>query len=400
MDSLTPMAVPLGGKAKNQPGYQCCTRCVTDTTDPDITFDEHGVCNHCLRYDRIVAERTFVNNAERDAALSHVVSQIKSSGVGRDYDCVIGVSGGVDSTYVAYLVKQLGLRPLAVHMDNGWNSELAVSNIQKTLDVLGIDLYTEVLDWDEFRDLQLAFLKASTPDSEAPTDHAIEAVLTRTARIHGLKYIIGGSNIRTEATLPRAWSQGLRDWKYIRSVHQRFGSVPLDSFPHLTLIDIIRNTISNRVDFFNILNSTDYNKKNVMSILEKDLGWIYYGGKHYESVYTRFFQAFILPAKFKFDKRKGHLSTLICSNEITKSEALQILKDDTAPRQMLEDDLVFAVKKLGLTLAQFDQIMHLPPKTIRDYPAYENSMSHEALRQIYRIPRHLKSIIRNHSMPS
>lgn len=184
-----------------------CTRCIMDTTDPDIVFDNDGVCSHCHRYDRVSMQR-LIPTEQRTARLEALVSEIKAAGAGKDYDCVIGVSGGVDSTYVAYVVKNLGLRPLAIHLDNGWNSELAVANIQKTLDVLGIDLHTHVIDWEEFRDLQLSFLKASTPDGEVPTDHAIFALLYEMANKYGLKYVITGTNIVSEAILPEKWGYG------------------------------------------------------------------------------------------------------------------------------------------------------------------------------------------------
>ncbi|MBE2187354.1 MAG: N-acetyl sugar amidotransferase [Rhodothermales bacterium] len=382
---------PPGVIEDGAPGFRRCARCVMDTTDPNIVFDEKGECNHCRAYDWKV--RAVLGTAEQRAdRLKKQVAAIKVAGEGKEYDCVIGVSGGVDSTYVAYLVKQLGLRPLAVHMDNGWNSELAVSNIQKTLDTLGIDLYTEVLDWDEFRDLQLSFLKASTPDSEIPTDHAITAVLMHVAKQHGVRYIINGSNVRTEAILASAWSQGIRDWKYIRSVHKRFGSVPLESFPHFTLWDFVRESLMPSITSYSILNDIEYSKTEAMRVLEQELGWKYYGGKHYESIYTRFFQAFILPAKFKADKRKMHLSTLICSDEITREAALEALAKPTADQAMLEEDFVFTVKKLGVTPEEFEQILRLPPKTIKNYPAYENSIGHDLLRLVYRAPRYIRSL--------
>src|SRR5437588_5837065 len=186
--------------------YQICARCIMDTTDPDIRFDDKGVCNHCTSFLELAkAEQS--HNGSRERRLAEIINEIKSAGKQSEYDCIIGVSGGVDSTFVAYKVKQFGLRPLAVHLDNGWDSELAVSNIQKTLDILGIDLLTHVLDWEEFKDLQLSFLRASTPDSEVPTDHAIEAVLMQAAVSHGVRYVIGGSNVATEAIMPLAWSR-------------------------------------------------------------------------------------------------------------------------------------------------------------------------------------------------
>ena len=210
-------------KAIMENAGKTCTRCVMDTTDPDIHFDSSGECNHCRTYDEAARQR-ILTGEQGQQMLSDLVGKIKEESKGKDYDCIIGVSGGVDSSYVAYLTKKLGLRPLAVHVDNGWDSELAVSNIKETLTRLGIDLHTEVLDWEEFKDLQLAFLKASVPDVEVPTDHTISAVLYEVASREGVKYIISGGNVSTEGVLPARWAYGLRDWKYIKGLHRQFGN--------------------------------------------------------------------------------------------------------------------------------------------------------------------------------
>lgn len=351
--------------------YRMCTRCVMDTSDPEITFDESGVCNHCYTYDRLVREYIVDGEAGRKR-LQSLVADIKHAGQGKQYDCLIGVSGGVDSTYVACLVKQLGLRPLAVHLDNGWDSELAVKNIEETLKRLDIDLYTEVLDWDEFRDLQAAFLKASTPDSEIPTDHAIVAILGNMAAKLGIKYILIGNNVRTETHLPRAWSQGHFDWRYIREVHRRFGTRSLKTFPHFGFFTYyLRMLTQRRVA---ILDYVDYTKKEALRVLQEELGWRYYGGKHYESIYTRFYQGYILPEKFSFDKRRCHLSSLICSGEMTREQALDELKIPTYSPSMQEEDREYISKKLGFTDEEFTAIMNAPKKNYWDYPSYGQFM--------------------------
>ena len=202
-----------------------CTRCVmSNDSDFSIIFDENGVCSHCLRYDSLVTSRVF-EGKKGEEKLNRLVEQIKKAGQGKKYDCIVGVSGGVDSTYVAYLTKKLGLRPLAVHFDNGWNSSLAVENIQKTLDKLDIDLDTYVIDWDEFSDLQIAFLKASVPDGEIPTDHGIDALMWQKAAEHGVKYILSGMNFATESISVTDWSYGHSDWRYIKNIHQMYGNV-------------------------------------------------------------------------------------------------------------------------------------------------------------------------------
>ncbi|MCJ7463931.1 MAG: N-acetyl sugar amidotransferase [Thermoplasmata archaeon] len=338
-----------------------------DTSDPDIRFDGDGVCNHCHTYDETVKREVFVGEQGR-RLLEDLVVKVKKDGAGKQYDCMIGVSGGVDSTFVAYKVKQLGLRPLAVHLDNGWDSELAVNNIHKTLEKLGIDLYTHVIDWEEFKDLQLAFLKASTPDSEIPTDHAIVSLLYQTADRLRIKYVITGYTARTEGIGTPAWSQGYYDWKYIESLHRQFGTVPLRTFPHMTRKEWLR--FRRKQVWIHILDYVDYVKKDAIKILEHELGWQYYGGKHYESIYTRFFQGYILPRKFGYDKRKFHFSSLICSGEMTREEALEELKKPPYPLEMQEADKTYVVKKLGITEEEFERIMNLPKKTIYDYPSH------------------------------
>mgnify|MGYP006292821515 FL=1 len=352
-----------------------------DTSDPDIVFDNNGVSNHVKHYDSMVEQRV-PPKAEADKVLESIIKEIKNEGKGKKYDCIIGVSGGVDSTYTAYLVKKMGLRPLAVHLDNGWNSELAVSNIQKVLEVLNIDLYTMVLDWEEFKDLQLSFLKASTPDGEIPTDHAIMSCLYRSAKKFGVKYIISGTNIKTEGILAKSWAQGHLDWKYIKSVHKKYGNKRLKSFPKITYLKLFDYIILKRIKKVNLLDYVDYNKKRAMKVLEDELGWVYYGGKHYESVYTRFYQGYILPNKFNIDKRRGHLSTLICSGEITREEALDEIRKDPYPNEEMKNtDKEFVLKKLDLSEDCFAQIMAEPIKQYSDYPNNEKLVS--TLRDIY-----------------
>lgn len=360
-------AISPAGEGGRTTAPRTCARCVMDTSDPDIQFDANEVCNHCHAYDAAVASRVFTGQ-EATRLLEELVDRIRKQGAGKPYDCVIGVSGGVDSTFVAYKVKQLGLRPLAVHLDNGWDSELAVKNIENTLKRLNIDLHTRVLDWEEFKDLQLAFLRASTPDSEIPTDHAIVSELYKTAARIGVRYIVAGVNVRTESHLPVAWSTGHLDWRYIRGLHRRFGTRPLRGFPHLTLFDFYRYRFS--YHWIDILNYLDYNKSEAKRILERELGWRDYGGKHYESIYTRFYQGYILPRKFGYDKRRVHLSSLICSGEITREAALEALKEEPYPVDLQQSDLEYVAKKFGLTREEFDEIMRLPRKSFWDYPSY------------------------------
>jgi N-acetyl sugar amidotransferase len=347
--------------------YQACPRCIMDTVaDRSIVFDEAGVCHHCRRYDSMLSTRVICGAAGR-AVLSGLVENMKKAGRGRDYDCLIGVSGGVDSTYVAWLVTKLGLRPLAVHLDNGWNSELAVKNIERVLSKLGIDLYTYVIDWEEFRDLQISFLKASTPDGEIPSDHAIFALLWREAVKRGIKYIVSGMNFTTESIYVPDWAYGHSDWRYVKDVHRRFGSARLCTYPHFSLSYLLYANLVRRVRTVSILNNINYDKKEAMRVLQEELGWQYYGGKHHESVYTRFYQGYVLPKKFGIDKRYGHLSDLINAGQITREQALEEIKQPPYPEAQQQEDLAYVGKKLGLRGAAFDEIMALPVKSFRDY---------------------------------
>ncbi len=353
----------------NNSTYQICTKTVMDTIgDHDISFDEGGVCNYYYEFlDKLKIRVPEETDAEKQLAI--IVDNIKKAGKGKAYDCIIGISGGVDSTYTAWLVKKMGLRPLAVHLDNGWNSELAVKNIENILNKLDIHLYTEVLDWEMFKDLQLSFLKASTPDGEIPTDHAILTILYRMAAKFDVKYIISGMNFRNEGMLPPSWARGYLDWKYISSVQKQFGTQSLQTFPHMTVFDFLYFNIVKKIRSISFINYIPFDKENAMKVIQEELGWKYYGGKHYESIYTRFYQSYILPKKFNIDKRKAHLTCLIASTgEVTREKALEILKQPPADPKLMENDKEYVIKKLRISSDEFDEIMNTPVKSILDYP--------------------------------
>lgn len=365
---------------------QACIRCIMDTaSDPSITFNAAGLCSHCVRHDELISSRVVRGDAGR-VLLEGLVAKIKEAGRGRDYDCLVGVSGGVDSTYVAYLVRKLGLRPLAIHFDNGWNSELAVSNIEKVLKRLDIDLYTYVVDWEEFRDLQLSFLKASTPDGEIPTDHGIFALLWKQAVARGIKYIISGMNFTTEAVSIPDWSYGHSDWRYVRAVHSRFGTVPLRTYPHFSLFDLAWINGVRGVRTVSILNYLEYHKAEAMELLQNELGWVYYGGKHYESIYTRFWQGYVLPRKFGIDKRFGHYSDLINAGQMTREAALSAIQEQPYPADLAAQDRRYVIKKLGLGEAEFEALMALPPRSFRNYPN-----NFEAVQRLRRFANYLRA---------
>ncbi len=360
----------IAATADKESNYRICTRCIMDTTDPDISFDAVGICSHCRRYEEIVGSESYLEK-KKPGALARLVEEIRHAGKGKRYDCIIGVSGGVDSTYAAYLTKRLGLRPLAVHLDNGWNSELAVGNIEKTLKILSIELQTHVLDWESFRDLQVAFLKASTPDSEIPTDHAIAAALYAAAAREGVRYVLSGVNTATEGGGVAAWSQGHADWRYIKGIHRRFGKRKMLVFPHYGPGRFFYYSVLRGIRFIPLLDYIDYSKEKAVTTLKHELCWKEYEAKHYESVYTRFYQGYLLPVKFGFDKRRLHLSSLIWSGQLSRTAALAELDTDHYPRTLQKEDYAFVMKKLGLDEDEFAAILKAPRKTFWDYPSYK-----------------------------
>lgn len=343
-----------------------CKNCILDyNDDPNLKIDENGVCNHCHYYYK-EAQLLLKIGVEANTLLSETIKNIKEYGKNRKYDCLIGLSGGVDSSYVAYLAAQYGLKALCVHFDNGWNSELAVKNIEGIVNKLGFDLYTYVIDWEEFKDLQLAYLRASVIDIEVLTDHAIYGSMFKIAKNNDIKYVLGGHNVVTEGILPYHWTFNKKDFINIQAIHKQYGSKKLRSFPFLDRK--MKRFISNTgVEFVNYLNWVPYIKDDVKKILIEKLGWRDYGGKHYESVWTRFYQGYILPVKFKVDKRKAHLSSLICSGQITREDALKELKNPPYDAELLKVDMEFVLKKLGLTQKEFDNIMQLPVRDHREF---------------------------------
>ena len=348
--------------------YKMCGYCVMDTAAEDIEFDIEGRCNYCRAYEER-AKREVHSDAEGRKRLDCLVAKIKKERKGKDYDCLIGLSGGTDSSMVAYIVKrELGLKPLAVHFDNGWDSELAVNNIERIVKGLNIDLYSYVVNWEEFRDLLLAFLRSSISNSEIPTDHGIVATMYRTAKKYDLKYIFSGSNIVGEAIMPAAWMYDATDWRLIKGIHREFGKHRLTTYPKMTLHDWVYYTFIKRIRFIPLLNYFDYNVQNARSLLNKEIGWRDYGDKHCESVYTRFFQNYILPIKYNMDKRKAHYSTLICSGQMTRDEALKKLNVNPYSEPRIVEDKEYVIKKLGIDVQEFDRIMSSPVRTYRDYP--------------------------------
>ena len=352
--------------------YQICSRCVMDTSDKFIVFDELGHCNHCNEFFEKTSKRIY-QGKESDKQLEEIVQKIKSKG--KKYDCLIGLSGGIDSSYVAYQCKKLGLNPLAVHLDNGWNSEEAVQNIKNICGKLEIDYQSYVLNWEEFKDLQLSFLKASIVEMEIPTDIAIPGALHKVAAENGIKYIISGGNFATEGILPESWFYNPKDSKLLNGIQKKFGTRKLKNFPTFNFKQEIYYKFVKGIRMIYLLNYLPFNKDEAMDFLKDELGWKYYGGKHYESKFTGFVQSYIQPTKFGIDYRRATYSTQICAGTATREEALEVLKKPSFNSDTIEEEKKYIAKKLDLSLEEFEEIMQRPVKTYRDYPNDEKRLT-------------------------
>lgn len=341
-----------------------------DTSDPLITFDEVGQCNHCTEFINRRIHHKY-KGEESDRQLLALVEEMKAAGRGKEFDCVIGVSGGIDSSYVGWIARKHGLRVLAVHMDNGWNSEEAVLNIRNITSRLGIEYESYVLDWEEFRDIQLAFLKASVPEAETPTDMAIPAALHKIAAKLGVKYIISGGNLATEGILPKSWHYNAKDMRYFRFITRKFGTKRVRKFPTFGFLKEFYYKIFKGIKMVYILNYTPYAKDDAMKLLEQELGWKYYGGKHYESKYTGYIQSYYLYTKFGIDYRRATLSTQICTGEVDRETAIEQLKTLPYTDERVAREREYIAKKLKITPEELDHIVALPAKWYWDYPNQE-----------------------------
>jgi N-acetyl sugar amidotransferase len=351
--------------------YQQCVRCVMDNqNDPDIVFDQSGICNHCHSFDKAMAELPV--GFEKEKELNRIINEIKAAGKNKAYDCLLGISGGVDSSYLAYICKKYELRPLIVHFDNGWNSELAVKNIENLVSKLGLQYQTIVIDWEEFKDIQLAYFKAGVVDLELPNDHAIMATMFDLAYQYKIKHIISGHNVVTEGVkLPVSWRFNKLDFRNIKDIHQRFGKVKLKTYPHLSFWKRVYYNRFLKQEFVQLLNYVDYNKQAAKNLLMEQLGWRDYGGKHYESVFTRFYQAYILPQKFNIDKRYYHYACLVQSGQMSREEALSELKLPVYPHDLLMEDKAYVCKKLEFSEQSFEAYMQAPPHHHKEYKTDE-----------------------------
>ena len=345
-----------------------------DTSDPQITFDRAGRCCHCTEFLETRARHTY-HGQESDVALDRIFENIRKAGRGKKYDCVLGVSGGADSSYLAYIIRQRGLRPLAVHMDNGWNSQKAVVNIKNVTRGLGIDYESYVLDWEEFKSLQLAFLKASVPEAETPTDVAIPAALHSVAAKHGIKHILSGGNLATEGILPKSWHYDVRDLKYFNHIYRTFGGRPLKSFPTFGYKKEIFYKVVKGMRMVYPLNFVPFIKDEAITLLKEKFDWRPYGGKHHESTYTKFIQSYYLYEKFKIDYRRATFSNQICVGEMERCQAVEQLRTIPYNEEEIDAAKQYIAKKLGIDRHEFERIMRLPAKWYWDYPNDERMLS-------------------------
>lgn len=338
-----------------------------DTSDPDIDFDNRGFCNHCRNHYR--AQISFGYGEERSSLLrEREIEEIKRQSSSRPYDCILGVSGGVDSSYAALLAKEYGLRVLLMHVDNGWNTDVSVQNISKLVSFLNFDYTSDVIDWVSFREVQLAFLKSGSVDLEMPTDIAIFASLYKAAIKHKIKYIISGANLASEGMLPLTWGyHRYKDMRYYRAIAGKGLVKSLKRIPHLSLPEEIYVRLRYRINTLYLLNYIKYNKDGAKAILESQFGWRDYGGKHHESRITGFWQGFVMPTKFGFDYRRPTLSAEICTGQITRDVALRILEEPPSMDRFTEEEFIYIAKKFGITKAELQDTLNTPPKSYKDF---------------------------------
>lgn len=349
--------------------YQICSRCVMDTSDPGIHFNDTGVCDHCVEFEHQV-KPNWHTDERGHRELKNLIVDIKRAGKKHDFDCILGLSGGVDSSFMLHMaVKEFGLRPLVFHVDGGWNSELAVHNINVMIDKLGLDLYTEVINWEEMRDFQLAWFKSGVPHIDIPQDHAFIATLYNFAAKHGIRYILNGGNISTECVrYPLEYYYYGTDMFQIRDIMKRFGTVPMKTYPfssvfrHKIYLRYIR-----RLRVVKALNYMPYNKEMALKLLEAEYGWKPYPQKHFESRFTRFFEGYWLPERFGFDVRRVQFSSLILTEQMTREEALQKLGSPSYDPVLIQQDFNYVATKLGITQQELQSYLTMPKKFYWDY---------------------------------
>ncbi|MDZ4257980.1 MAG: N-acetyl sugar amidotransferase [Gemmatimonadales bacterium] len=357
-----------------QRAYQICTNCVMDTTDSRIVFDADGVCDHCRGFFATILPHWHTDDRGR-RELDQVIDRIKLEGRGKDFDCIVGMSGGIDSSYLTYLAKEeFGLRPLVFHVDAGWNSQIAVNNIERLVDELDLDLFTSVIDWEEMRDLQLAYFKSGVPHIDTPQDHAFFATMYQFAEKHKVRHILTGANYSTECIRnPLEWMYYQSDATQLRDIHRKFGTRPLVTFP---ITSILRHKVwlryIRRIQVVRPLNHVPYLKADAMRLLEERFGWQPYPQKHFESRFTRFYESYWLPVKFGYDTRRVQYSSLIVTGQMSRNEALTRLEELPYDPDTIHHDLEFVATKLRISVADLQGFLAAPNRTHRDYRSQQD----------------------------
>lgn len=348
--------------------YQVCSNCVMDTTDSKIVFDENGKCDYCNSFYNDILPN-WKPGQERFNELEKIAARIREEGKGKEYDCIIGLSGGTDSSYLAYIAKEkLGLRPLIYTVDAGWNLNVAVENIERIVKALKLDMYTEVVNWEEMRDLQLAFFKSQTVYQDFPQDHAIFAGLYNYAVKNKIKYVLTGANNATECVRPPVEWSYLNDIKLMKDIHKKFGKVKLKTFPMCGMFKYrLYYAYIKGMKRVAPLDYINYDKSAAEKELYEKFGWEKYENKHYENIFTRFYEGYFMPKKFGYDKRKCYFSNLILTGQMTREEALEKLNESPYSEDMMQDDMEYIAKKLGLSKVEFEQIINGENKDYRDY---------------------------------
>lgn len=349
--------------------YEICANCVMDTSDTQIVFDSQGVCDHCTGFRLNVLPHWHPNETGK-AMFRELVDKIKLGGRGKPFDCIMGMSGGLDSSFLLHLaVSEFGLRPLVFHVDGGWNTDIAVNNVQMLVEKLGLDLYTEVINWEEMRDFQLAFFKSGVPHLDIPQDHAFVATLYHFAHKHKIKYILNGSNYSTECVRnPLEWLYYGTDMAQIRDIHRQFGTRPLTTYPFSSILfhKVYLRYIKG-VEVVKPLNWLPYTKAHATRVLSDLYGWRPYPQKHFESRFTRFYEGYWLPTRFGYDTRRVQYSSLILTGQMTREEALEKLKAPAYEPATIEEDFEYIATKLGISVVELRSYHNMPLKTYRDY---------------------------------
>lgn len=355
---------------KKEKEYKICNNCIMDTSDSLIEFDENGMCDHCHNFYENIKPMWHPDKQGMEL-LKPIIEKIKREGKGKEYDCLIGLSGGLDSSYVAYYAKEkFGLRPLLLHVDAGWNTPVSINNVKCIVDGLGLDLETFVVNWEEMKDLQLAFLKSQVPDADTPQDVAFFSVLYNYAAKNNIKYILTGGNFSTECVRePLEWgSYYATDTTFVKDIHKKNGRKPLKDFP---LSDIFKYKIYYRyvkgIRVIKPLDCMPYFKEPAIRELQEKFKWQPYKHKHHESYFTRFFETYWLPNKFGYDKRRAHFSSLILTGQMTREEALERISKPEVDSETMKHDLNFVCSKLGITIDELNQIYKGSNKTFKDY---------------------------------